>query len=101
MESDEDDAPPRYHRPNGLCAHGGCANRIDHTVDTARVALLHELDHILLAGIDHMAGTPALCNLQPLWRHITHDDFLNPLDSGSREGEQADRAGAKNQQALL
>jgi hypothetical protein len=100
MKSNEDNATAWHHRPNRLCAHRRCTNHIDHTIPAAGVALLHEGDHILLACVDYITRTPALCNLYALWCYIADDDLLDTQSACRGDSAKPDGTSSKDQKAL-
>jgi hypothetical protein len=77
------------------------ANRIDHTIDTTGIALLHKGHYILLACIDNIARTPALCHLQARLRYITDNDLFDTVGACSGDSAKSDRPSAENEQTLL
>src|SRR5262245_5871554 len=101
MQADHHNATAWHHCSNRLCAHGRCTNRIDHAIDTTRIALLHKGNYILLACIDDITCTPTPCNLQTPGYHITNDDLLNVLGTCRGESKKPDRAGTKDQQTIF
>jgi hypothetical protein len=84
-----------------LGANGRCANRINHSIDPARVLVPHESDDLLFACVDDFARTPAQRNLQPLRCYITDDDLFDALGASRGESAKTDWACTKDQQALV